>query len=106
MHTRLASAALVVLAIMGLNSNTEAQSTAYGSCPERADAYQARYETSGRVSDLVCMQAALERELSGSDRSGVYDCPQTSQHYQTAYERSGRPSDLVCMQTALERELR
>lgn len=91
--------------LIALMSPAAAQSTAYGSCPDRADRYQARYESTGQVADLVCMQKAMERELSGSDRPTVYDCPRSAQHYQTSYERDGRASDLVCMQTALTREL-
>lgn len=80
-----------------------AQSTPYGSCPERADVYQARYERTMRAGDLVCLQKAMERELSGSER---YDCPRSAQYYQEAYEARMRTSDLVCMQQALEREMR
>lgn len=80
-----------------------AQSTPYGSCPERADVYQARYERTMRAGDLVCLQKAMERELSGSER---YDCPRSAQYYQEAYEDRMRTSDLVCMQQALEREMR
>ena len=79
------------------------QSTPYGSCSNRAEYYQNRYESSGQASDLVCYQKALERELSGSK---TFNCPKSAQHYQSAYERSGNSSDLVCYQQALERELR
>lgn len=74
----------------------------YGSCPERAQAYQERYERSQRSQDLVCYQKALERELNGQNG---YSCPNSSQHYQNAYRRNQRSSDLVCFQKALEREL-
>lgn len=33
------------------------------SCPNSAQHYQDAYESAGRVSDLVCMQKALAREL-------------------------------------------
>lgn len=72
------------------------------SCPETSQTYQDRYERSFRTSDLVCMQRALERELSGQS---VYSCNQTSQFYQERYERTGRNSDLVCMQEVLGEEL-
>ena len=36
--------------------------TQYGGCPDRAQAYQERYE---RSRDLVCYQKALKRELRG-----------------------------------------
>ncbi len=83
-----------------------AAQTAYGSCPERAEAYQNRYESSGRSSDLVCFQKALEREMSGDGPANAYSCPGTAQSYQDRYESGGRSSDLVCFQTALEREMR
>jgi hypothetical protein len=75
----------------------------YGSCSDRANVYQERYERSGQASDLVCYQTALERELGGSES---FACPNSAQYYQSAYERSGRSSDLVCYQQALEDELR
>ena len=77
--------------------------TPYGSCPDRAQTYQERYERSQQSRDLVCYQKALERELSGEQR---YSCPSSAQYYQTAYERYQRSSDLVCYQKTLERELR
>lgn len=77
--------------------------TPYGSCPEPAQKYQDRYESTMRASDLVCYQKALEREMSG----GTSDpCTLSADHYQTAYETGMRSSDLVCYQKALERELR
>jgi hypothetical protein len=79
------------------------QTTPYGSCSQRAEVYQKRYESSGKSSDLVCYQKALEREMSGAQR---FSCPRSAQQYQTAYERDGNSSDLVCYQQALERELR
>lgn len=82
------------------------QSTPYGECSESADAYQRRYESSFRASDLVCYQKALERELTSSAGSTPYDCPLSAQSYQDRYESSMRASDLVCYQKALERELR
>jgi len=80
-----------------------AQSTPYGSCPERAEAYQRRYEAAHQSRDLVCYQKALERELAGTER---YNCPQSAQYYQSLYQRSARAGDLVCYQQALERELK
>lgn len=88
------------------SSSAMAQSTPYGNCPERAEHYQKLYESGGQTSNLVCMQKALEREMSGNAVSSAYDCPLSSQHYQTKYETLGGVSDLVCMQTALEREMR
>ena len=76
--------------------------TAYGDCPLRAQVYQENYESSGRSSDLVCYQHALEREMSNS---GGFSCPNNSQSYQTAYENSGRSNDLICFQNALMREM-
>ena len=46
--------------------------TADGSCAGKAQDYQERWEKLGQVSDMVCMQLALQRELTG-DRD--YDCP-------------------------------
>ena len=77
--------------------------TQYGGCPDRAQAYQERYERSQQSRDLVCYQKALERELRGPQR---YGCPSSAQYYQAVYERYQRSSDLVCYQQALERELR
>lgn len=76
--------------------------TPYGSCNRTAQYYQERYENLGQVSDMVCMQKALEREMTSGPS---YSCADTAQAYQTAYETSGRSSDLVCMQEALKREL-
>ena len=90
------------LFVLTIASQAYAQKTPYGSCPERAQAYQERYERSQRSQDLVCYQKALERELNGQNG---YSCPNSSQHYQNAYERNQRSSDLVCFQKALEREL-
>lgn len=95
--------ALLVGLIMLFSAPGSAQDTPYGSCSQRAEVYQARYESTGQSSDLVCFQKALEREMSGSKK---FDCPLTAQHYQTAYEQGGNSSDLVCYQQALERELR
>lgn len=90
--------------LLAVVSNTAiAQNSPYGSCPDRAENYQKRYEGSGQSRDLVCYQKALEREMSGAQR---FDCPYSAQHYQTAYESGGNSSDLVCYQQALERELR
>lgn len=96
---RLCSALLFFL----VSGSAMSQSTPYGSCPDRAETYQKRYESTGRSSDLVCYQKALERELGGSQK---FSCPHSAQYYQTAYESSGNSSDLVCYQQALERELR
>ena len=90
------------LFVLTIASQAYAQKTPNGSCPERAQAYQERYERSQRSQDLVCYQKALERELNGQNG---YSCPNSSQHYQNAYERNQRSSDLVCFQKALEREL-
>lgn len=92
----------MILLLAGFSSVAAAQNTPYGSCPERAETYQKRFEATGRSSDLVCMEKALERELSGSRR---FNCPNSAEYYQTAYERHGNSSDLVCFQQALEREL-
>lgn len=83
-------------------ASNDDNSTPYGSCSDRAEAYQNQYERTSQASDLVCYQKALERELGGSQE---FDCPRNAQHYQSAYERSGNSSDLVCYQQALEREL-
>lgn len=93
---------LIIFFLFAYMTTTANAQTAYGSCSERAQVYQERYETSGRSSDLVCYQAALEREMSNSSS---YLCPLTSQHYQTAYETNGRSNDLICFQNALQREL-
>ena len=79
----------------------EAQ-TPYGSCSETAQYYQEQYERDGQVKDMVCMQKALEREMTNGPN---YSCGESAQYYQTAYEKYGRVSDLVCMQEALEREM-
>jgi hypothetical protein len=86
-----------------VTSNVYAAETPYGSCPERAQTYQDRYNKSMRSSDLVCFQKALQRELG--DSSG-FSCPGSSQSYQEAYERTMNSSDLVCFQQALQRELK
>lgn len=92
-----------LLMLVGVPLVAAAQDTPYGSCPLRAETYQARYESDGQSSDLVCFQKALEREMSGEQK---FNCPRSAQHYQTAYEQDGNSSDLVCYQQALERELR
>jgi len=89
---------IIILAAM-----PAAAQTPYGSCPDRAEVYQKRYERNGQASDLVCYQKALERELGGAQK---FNCPNSAQYYQSSYERSGNSSDLVCYQQALERELR
>ena len=101
MTGRLTLAAAVALASMGFVSVSSAQ-TPYGACSERAQYYQERYESSGQVGDMVCMQKAMERDLN--DTSG-YSCPRSAQSYQTSYETDGRFDDMVCMQKALESEL-
>lgn len=92
----------VVFLLLFVSLSVFAQQTPYGSCPDRAETYQKRYESSGQPSDLVCYQKTLERELGGSQK---FSCPNNAQYYQTAYESSGNSSDLVCYQQALEREL-
>lgn len=79
-----------------------AQSTPYGSCPDRAEVYQTRYERSHQPKDLVCFQKAMEREMTDNKR---FSCPKSSQYYHETYLRNTRSSDLVCFQQALEREL-
>lgn len=76
--------------------------TPYGNCDQPARYYQERYEASGQIKDMVCMQKAMERDLNDPSR---YSCPSSTQYYQTQYEQHGRSSDLVCMQKALEKEL-
>ncbi|WP_343314032.1 hypothetical protein AAIB41_02490 [Brucella sp. BE17] len=76
--------------------------TPYGSCSEPAQYYQERYEKNGQVKDMVCMQKALERDLTDTSS---YSCPHSAQYYQTQYEQHGRSGDLICMQKALEEEL-
>ncbi|GAB2836728.1 hypothetical protein GCM10027276_44250 [Comamonas piscis] len=93
---------LVLFSVL-IGSQAFAQKTPYGSCPERAQVYQDRYERYLRSQDLVCFQKALERELNGENSD---KCPNSSQSYQTAYERDQRSSDLVCFQKSLERELK
>lgn len=91
----------LVLVAAAQTSPSHAQ-TPYGSCGQTAQYYQERYESSGQVSDMVCMQKALEREMSSGPS---YSCGKSAQAYQTAYETTGRTSDLVCMQEALKREM-
>lgn len=93
----------LLLLVAAASGSVVAQDTPYGSCSDRAETYQHRYERTGQSSDLVCYQKALEREMSGTQR---FNCPYSAQHYQTAYETTGGSSDLVCYQQALERELR
>lgn len=93
----------IIAFIIALYAIPAIAQTPYGSCPERAEIYQKRYERNGQASDLVCYQRALEHELSGSQQ---FNCPSSAQYYQSSYERSGNSSDLVCYQQALERELR
>ena len=76
--------------------------TPYGTCAERAQYYQERYEANGQLADMVCMQKALERDMQNPSQ---YSCQNSAQSYQTAYELHGRSDDLICMQKALEREL-
>lgn len=91
------------IVIVGLAASGAAEAeTPYGSCGQNAQYYQERYETLGQISDMVCMQKALEREMTSGPS---YSCPYSAQTYQTAYEMNGRSSDLVCMQEALTREL-
>lgn len=92
---------IAFLVLLTLAPQSFAQ-TPYGSCPDRAQRYQERYEQDGQARDLVCYQTALQREMTGS--SGR-DCPLTAQYYQTRYESDGRSDDLVCYQQALQREL-
>lgn len=94
---------VVIVLIITVAAIPAVAQTPYGSCSDRAEVYQQRYERIGQASDLVCYQKALERELSGSQR---FNCPRSAQHYQSSYERSGNSSDLVCYRQALERELR
>lgn len=78
-----------------------ASGTPYG-CGATSQSYQNSYEAYGRVEDLVCMQRALEHELSGNSGGA---CGLTAQAYQDRYTIHGRVGDLVCMQTALKREM-
>lgn len=94
---------LYLALVLVFPSLTAAQSTPYGSCGQRAQYYQERYERSQQAQDLVCYQKALEREMRSPQR---FDCPRSAQYYQSAYERDQRSSDLICFQQALERELR
>ena len=89
--------------LLGFSASDTVAQSQYDGCPDTASSYQSRYESRGQVKDLVCMQKAMEREMSGRV---PYSCSFSAQHYQTAYERDGRVSDLICMQEALERELR
>jgi hypothetical protein len=93
----------IALSLAVLSGIAIAQDTPYGSCPDRAETYQKRYESSGQSRDLVCYKKALEREMSDTQR---FSCPRSAQYYQTAYESTGNSSDLVCYQQALKRELR
>lgn len=92
-----------ILVVSCVSSIALAKETPYGSCSQRAETYQKRFEVSGQSRDLVCYQKALEREMSGLQR---FDCPKSAQYYQTAYENNGNSNDLICYQQALERELR
>lgn len=93
---------IILASLFIFPSSIAAAQTRYGSCPEKAQFYQERYEASGQVKDLVCMQKAMERDLQNSSS---YSCPDSAQYYQTQYEQHGRSSDLVCMQKTLEKEL-
>ncbi|MQX45740.1 hypothetical protein GHK30_03890 [Sinorhizobium medicae] len=62
MAGRLTLVTAVALGSMGIVSVSSGQ-TPYGACPERVQYYQERYESSGQVSDMVCMQKTLERGL-------------------------------------------
>lgn len=93
----------IVALLVAVSAGSHAADTPYGSCPERAQTYQDRYNQTMRSSDLVCYQKALERELG--DSSG-FSCPGSSQSYQERYERTQNSSDLVCFQQALQRELK
>lgn len=86
----------------GSTKSVSAPSSSYGSCSERAEIYKRSYENGGNPSDLVCLQKALERELSGAQS---FSCPHSAQHYKTAYEASANPSDLACLRQTLVEEL-
>jgi hypothetical protein len=92
---------LLSLSIAAISIPSLAQ-TPYGSCPERAQTYQERYERNGQAKDLVCYQNAIEREMFDSS---TFACPRSAQHYQTAFETYGRSNDLICFQNALQREM-
>lgn len=86
-----------------LSCSAIAEKTPYGSCSERAQTYQERYEKSMQSKDLVCYQTALKREMSDGKKM---NCPKSAQHYQSTYEKTQRSNDLICYQQALQRELR
>ncbi len=93
---------IILASLFIFPSSIATAQTRYGSCQEKAQFYQERYESSGQVKDLVCMQKAMERDLQDSSR---YSCPNSAQYYQTQYEQYGQSDDLICMQKALEKEL-
>jgi hypothetical protein len=72
-----------------------------GSCPERSEVYQKRFEQTNAEGDMTCMQQALQRELSSTTEA---DCPETAEHYETAYTNGGRTNDMVCALKAKQRE--
>lgn len=92
----------VVCALALASTASFAANTPYGSCSERAQSYQERYESTMRAGDFVCYQKALERELGGNPG---YNCDQSADHYQVTYKANQRSSDLVCYREALQREL-
>ena len=95
----LSSSAAAVLATCTLPSICAAQGY---SCNLSADHYQESYLRDLKPSYLVCMQKAMEREMSGSPSKA---CPASADSYQERYLSNGKPSDLVCMQEAMTREM-
>jgi len=93
---------ILMMLLTGFTCSALAQNTPYGSCPERAQVYQERYERTIQSRDLVCYQKALEREMSGKQK---FSCPYSAQYYQNAYEKYQRSNDFICYQQALQREL-
>lgn len=72
-----------------------------GSCPERSEVYQKRFEQTNSEADMTCMQQAFQRELTSTSDA---DCPDSSEHYETAYQNGGRASDMACALKAKQRE--
>lgn len=72
-----------------------------GTCPERSEVYQKRFEETNSQEAMTCMQQAFQRELSANSDA---DCPETSEHYETAYQNGGRTDDMVCALKAKQRE--
>ncbi len=99
MTKRIHISLITLFVIYVYNSNVSiAQQTPYGNCESSAQQYQSRYEQFGNVSDLVCMQYALERELGVvSDLSPSESEDEPKSVTQPNIDRSLSRNETYCM---------